>query len=954
MKLKDLIEGFAGEIEQAHDRLECDLDRLATLDLTDPAYMDVLEQYSGQAQRMGEAAELAGFPGLQLVCAHVVENSLMLAIQSPAERSPLLAFLRAWPPLMVYYLRNLSDPSAAAGLIDHLVGAPMPMDAEQAMKVMHMLGAMPLQVGLAGDAEGQPSRPILATPDDVALVLPDDVDRSFLEGFFQEAPNQARQLVELARLMAAGEIGSEAIVAAKRVAHTLKGSGATTGLRGIASLGHHLEDILDYFERDGSKVTRPVASTVLDAAYCIEQMIGFVAGEDDYPQQAQGMLQTVLDLANRIDRGESLEVAMARGVPEAPAEVTSPAPLADPDARDAPHSGLAKPRNDAATGAAGSPAAALRVSLQRIEDLFLVSSELSVNNAAMETHIKNLVESARDLVAQNFRVQKRLSELETVLEVRTPTMMHSRSRLGSDTEFDPLEMDQYNELHSTSHALAEEAADARALAARVEEGIAVLGTHHSRQQRLNDELQHLVIGTRMTEVGVLESRLQRNVRSTCQVTGKEAVLVLEGGDTLIDSNLLNRLAEPLLHLLRNAVDHGIETPQERAAAGKPAVGRIHLSFARQGQQVVLRCRDDGRGLDPRAIRQRALARGMITADQALSDAEVARLITLPGFSTREAVSEVSGRGIGLDVVREWVREMKGTIQIASKPGTGCTFDLRFAASLSTMQALIVEVAGERFALPSVQVQQAIARAVGAFENVEDELIYRLGKQSYPAMRLADVAGVPDSPKPLDAYSAVIINVDDEARVLAVDRLVDARELVVNKPGRYARHLRGVAGLSVLGDGAIAVNLDVAQLLAGGARAMLASDVVASGSRQSELPGVLIVDDSLSVRNSLVQLLRDAGYRAETARDGIDAIETLATFKPDVVVTDLEMPNMNGVELTYHIRGREDIAATPVIMITSRSQDKHRRMAEQAGVNTYITKPYSDGELLKMIRSTIIH
>jgi chemosensory pili system protein ChpA (sensor histidine kinase/response regulator) len=221
MKLKDLIEAFASEIELARARLDHNLDELTTLDNEEPDFMDALEQYSGQAQRMGEAAELAGFPGLQLVCNHVVENSLLLMVQPPAERDALLAFLRAWPPLIVYYLRNLSDLSAAAGLIDHLRSAPNPMDAEQGMKVMHMLGAMPSQVGLSGDGDGQPHRPVLATPEDVALVIPDDVDQKFLEGFLQEAPSQAHHLVELARKMASGKGESTDVIAAKRVAHTL-------------------------------------------------------------------------------------------------------------------------------------------------------------------------------------------------------------------------------------------------------------------------------------------------------------------------------------------------------------------------------------------------------------------------------------------------------------------------------------------------------------------------------------------------------------------------------------------------------------------------------------------------------------------------------------------------------------------------------------------------------------
>ncbi len=958
MKLKDLIEAFASEIELARARLEHDLDELATLDLEAPAFMDALEQYSGQAQRMGEAAELAGFPGLQLVCGHVVENSLMLAAQSREERAPLLAFLRAWPPLIVHYLRNLSDPSTAAGLIDHLRSAPYPMEAEQAMKVMHMLGAMPLQVGLPGDGEGQPHRPVLATPEDVALVMPADVDQNFLEGFFQEAPDQARYLVKLARNMVAGEGDSSDIIAAKRVAHTLKGSGSTIGLRGIAALGHHLEDILDFFEAEGAQVTNQVANALLDAAYCLEQMIGYVTGTDDYPQQAQGVLQTVLDLANRIDGGESLELPSVRVASAMPARLEAAPALAPANSATVPANlepylpGRAAPRSDGA--AAAAPETALRVSLQRIEELFLVSGEISVNSSAMEARINALVESSRELLAQNLRVQKRLFELETVVEVRTLTMMRSRSLRTDDAEFDPLEMDKYNELHSTSHALAEEAADARTMALRVEEGIAQISTQQTHQQRLSDDLQHLVIGTRMTEVGVLESRLQRNVRSTCQVTGKEAVLVLEGGDTLIDSDLLNKLAEPLLHLLRNAVDHGLEAPGERAAVGKPRTGRIVLSFARQGQQVVLRCHDDGCGLDLSTIQQRAVERGLLAAEQALSDTEIARLILLPGFSTRHAVSEVSGRGIGLDVVREWVSTMNGSIQIFSKPGNGCTFELRFAASLSTMQSLIVEVAGERFALPSVQIEQAVARGVGEFELLGGQLVYRFNKRSYPAMRLADMTGLPDAAKPLEDYSAVIVKLDNKTQALAVDRLLDARELLVNNPGRYARHLRGVAGLSILGDGAIAVNLDLAQLLAGDTRTTKASGAARRVDKQSELPRVLIVDDSLSVRNSLLQLMQDAGYRAETARDGIDAIDTLSTFKPDFVLTDLEMPNMNGVELTYHIREREDLNGLPIIMITSRSQEKHRRMAEQAGVNAYITKPYNEGDLLQTIRSTITH
>lgn len=933
MNLNQLIEALAAEVEAAQPRLAQCLDELAALDAEAPEFVDALEQYSGQAQRMGEAAEMAGFPGLQAVCNHVLENTLMIAMLPPEDRAPVVEFLRGWPPLIVFYLRHVADPTAAAGLVDHLVKAPHALEEEQSLKVMHMLGAMPKQVLLEPD---QPARAVLAMPEDVALVMPADVDQKLLEGFFTEAPDQARYLVDLARNMAAGQGDSSDLVAAKRVAHTLKGSGAIIGLRGLASLGHHFEDILEHFERQGGQVSRPVADVLLDAAYCLEQMVGHVIGADEEPAQAQAVLQRVLDLANRMDRGESLEVPLER--------------IAAPQEQGLPTAAAASRAKPAApSGPTAAPGAALRVSVERVDELFRLSGEVSVHSAAMEARIQDLQDRARELLAQNLRVQKRLFELETLVDVPR----RARTRQGGRAEgFDPLEMDQYSDLHSTAHALMEEAGDARVLAQRLEEGIAQLGGVQMRQERLAKDLQHLVIGTRMTDAGVIESRLQRSVRSTCQATGKQATLVFTGGDTRIDSDVLNRLTEPLLHVLRNAVDHGLEAPEERAAAGKDPVGRIELAFTRQGQQVVLRCSDDGRGLDLAAIRWRAIERGLIGAEQPLSDEDVARLILLPGFSTADAVSEVSGRGIGLDVVREWVAAMGGAVHIESEPGRGCTVELRFAASLSTIQSLVVEVAGQRFALPSLNIEQAVPRGVGTFELQGERLVYRHGKRLMPAVLLAQACGLPlEEGKALRAYDAVILRVDRQLTALAVDRLLDSRELLVKNPGRYARHIRGVVGLAILGDGSVAVNIDIAQLLATGTR-RAAPAVSGAAAPKKALPGVLVVDDALSVRNTLVQLVQDAGFRAEAARDGVDAIDTLKVFRPDVVLTDLEMPNMNGIELTTHIRARDDLKGLPVIMITSRSQEKHRRLATEAGVDTYITKPYNDGELLEHIRQAL--
>lgn len=982
MKLKDLLDALAGEIENVRPQLDINLDDLHQLNLDDAGFLNALGQYSDQVQRMGEAVELAGFPGLQAVCSHVLENTLLLATLEASEREPLIAFLRSWPGLMVHYLQNLDDASAAAGLLDHLRAAPNPLSEEGALKIMHQLGAMPVQVHLG---EEESKRPIVALPEDVLLEVPEDADQKLMEGFFQEAPDQAHMLVELVEKMGAGEASTDDIAAAKRVAHTLKGSGAIIGLRGLASLGHHFEDVLEYLEAQGGHVAKPVATVLADGAYCLEQMVAYVTGTDEYPQQAQAVLQDVLDLANRIDRGEELEQEVHRvahgsmhmpaasapvaayeqaadlladepavaddAVAATPASVTAPvtAVRATAEAARAPAAAAKKPATPAA--------AALRVSLDRIEELFRVSAEVSVHTAAMESRIKQLSERAKELLEQNLRVQKRLFELETVVDVRALSMMRAQGSRDGDAAFDPLEMDQYNELHSTAHALMEEASDARVISQQLEDEIAQLSSMQTQQQQLSRDLQYLVIGTRMTEVGGLESRLQRNVRTTCQATGKMAVLTLKGAGTLIDSDVLSKLAEPLLHMLRNAVDHGLETPRERVQAGKSEVGSIVLDFSRQGQQVVLRCQDDGRGLDLAAIQRRAKEQGLIKANQAMSEEDTARLITLPGFSTRDTVSEVSGRGVGMDVVRAWAESMNGSIRISTQAGQGTTIELRFAASLSTLQSLIVDVFGQRFALPSMQIEQAVPKGAGTFVLDGNKLQYRYNNRVLRALRLAEVTGLPiDADKPLDEYDAVVVRVQDKLFALAVDRLLDSRELLVKNPGRYARHLHGVAGLSVLGDGGIAVHLDLVQLLAGWQGNSGVVKVMTPASRAAvgkpQLPGVLVVDDALTVRNTLQQLVEDAGFHVETARDGLDALDKLRTFTPRVVLTDLEMPNMNGVELTMSLRNREDTKGIPIIMITSRSQDKHRELAQHAGVDAYITKPYNEGELLKLIRQSV--
>jgi chemotaxis protein histidine kinase CheA/CheY-like chemotaxis protein len=464
-----------------------------------------------------------------------------------------------------------------------------------------------------------------------------------------------------------------------------------------------------------------------------------------------------------------------------------------------------------------------------------------------------------------------------------------------------------------------------------------------------------VLSTRMLPVSTLVPRLRRNVRQTAQTLGKEAELVVEGESIMVDGDILNSLADPLLHILRNAVDHGIEFPDEREARGKPRAGLVTLHVSRQGNGVTVRVTDDGKGLDYQRIREKGVARGLLGAEARPTQGELARLTLQPGFSTRDQVSEVSGRGVGMDVVAARISALKGSVDIRSETGAGCEVELRFQASLATQHALLVRAGGQVFAVPSYMLDQALAPGLGDFLQVGNAWSLRYGNKVYPVRVMADLVGghAPEGTRDAPWYGhmcVLLARAGNGSVAIAVEEVLDGRDLIIKGVGRYLNNAAGVAGVSVLGDGTIAPLLDLNGLLqqagageSGGAaraRARLA---------EPSMPQVLVVDDSLSVRKSLANLLADFSYQVTAVGDGMEAVRALEKKRPDIVLTDLEMPNMNGIELTEYVRRESALHNLPVVMITSRSMDKHRDMATRAGVDVYLTKPYTDADLLGHIQ-----
>ncbi len=919
---------------------------IASASAEDAAFMEAFESYGGQVERIGMTAEMLGMPGLNTWCGHLNAMLMSVAMLEPAQREQASTYLRQWPTLVDGYLSAPADFDASLAMAEYLTiqASPQPLDETVGIELIGQLTTEPvLPAELAADMEAV-NRPAEVALTDVSLALSEDADRDVYNAFIVEAPGNLATFAELTSHIARGNASVDDFRNAKRIAHSLKGSASIVGLRGIASLGHYTEDVLEFFEQNPIKPPRAIGIALADASDCLSQMVGFLQGEEEEPENAYAVLSSMVMWANKIKAGEL----------EGDIEHVDIAPLASNIA--AP-SALGKPSSKAPakapTKTTGEQDPSLRVPIKTVDELFRLVGELTTKLGQLESRVTTANTRAKGLLKQNISVQQRVLDLEKMVLSRGLSL-HKPSADEGASAFDPLELDRYNELHGATRSLVEVCADAREISIALEDDVANIQHDLTQQNQINKDLRFQVISTRMTPVESLAARLTRNVRQTCQQTGKDAELVITGRDILVDGDVLNKLADPLLHILRNAVDHGIEDGTLRESHGKPRRGLISLDFTRQGSSVMVHIKDDGKGLDYARIRDKALISGLISAEQNFTHAELARLTLLPGFSTRDAVTEISGRGVGMDVVVSHLQELKGSVEIHSEFGQGCEVTLRFQASLITQQSLLVESAAQIFAIPIHNIEQALSPLMGEVLNAGGEWKLRLNEVEHDVIDLAKLSGYPSAAltkENIEAHPKVLIHMDGTNVAVLVDKVVDSRDLIVKNMGRYLPKVHGVSGAALLGDGTVVPLLNVPALLAKPVAVSSAAAQLAQAALK-QTRRVLVVDDSLSVRKSLTQLLEDSAYEVAGANDGLDAIRMLENFKPHVICTDLEMPNMNGLELTEHLRRRDDTRELPIIMITSRSMDKHRDQAKRAGVDFYVTKPYTDAELLQQVRQAM--
>jgi chemotaxis protein histidine kinase CheA/ActR/RegA family two-component response regulator len=915
----------AEELEMVADALAAlQLEVLPAIDAaqSEDETSQALMHYEEQVANVLNAAVHLGLTGLEKVLQTVLVNVAMLQA-TPEQCTPQVRVCIAnWVPLAIAYVGapNQREAAQALALANTDTAWPYPTDSDTALAWVDELVAVELV-----SARVQEDRVTVATSADVDLSIPRDIESNVLDSLLFELPLHAQNFTTAVQRLQGGNQAD--LETARRIAHTLKGAGNTAGIRGIGNLTHVVEEVLLAFGRVQRLPTPGVQAGLVEAADCLEAMSEALTSGAPAPAEALPIYQKMLDWIVQIER---------TGLPTDEADLSS-----------APRSDTLLPlqtEHDTADAAITEHhpegEAVLRVPVSLIEQLLKLVDQDAIIAAQMQERITRLNEEVLAQRASSRQFRQLSSELEQLVDVRGLAMMG-----GSSHGLDSLEMDQYNELHVLTRRIVEAGADGREFVQAIDGDVNGLRDLAADKDRLLAQMQSSIQRTRMVPVTSVVPRLQRAVRQAARVLNRSAQLRVEGEATLVDSQLLNAILDALMHLLRNAVDHGIEPAALRLASGKPALGTIVLSFISIGSNLAISCSDDGSGFDLNGILGKAQALGLVPIDAVLTADQTMRLVLRPGFSTRDEATHISGRGLGLSIVHKAVQDLRGTLDLSSPAGSGSRFDMRFPVQLSAKQVMLSNSRQHQIAISEHGLEQLLP--VDA--QLLDAHTYLLGTQRLPVKRLDALLGLPvNALRDIGEHDIVMIVLGDQRERTAVigPELRESRRVIVKPLHRFIPAVLGMDGVTILGDGSVATVIDLPDLLRGSAL-----DTQAPSAMPFELqplPVCLVVDDSVSVRRTMEHLMQDAGFEVITARDGVEALALLDRYTPQVALVDLEMPRMNGLDLTSAMRNRPATAHTPVIMITSRFTDKHRALAQEAGVNGFLTKPYTEDTLLSMV------
>ncbi|WP_374675929.1 Hpt domain-containing protein [Ideonella sp.] len=838
----------------------------------------------------------------------------------------------------------------------------------------------------------------------------DAIDEELIAIFMDEGRELLPALAEAVREWEAHPAQEQPAVSAMRVLHTLKGSARLAGAMRLGEIAHRLETAIGVVRAQGGADAAVLAQLFNGVDALAEEFERLQAGplvaDTAAPAATEGRdagpaavaapavptlteaLPTVSVVA--VDAPAMLPAAGLLEPFAAPAAPTpSPASAGAPAQADAAGTPAAPTGIDwarfvrpvpaeaaalAGTSAAEAGSAIVRVRAPLLERLVTHAGEVGIARARIETDMTQLQGALKELTDNLDRLRRQLRDLELQAETQMASRMEAARQ--AHQAFDPLEMDRFTRVQELTRMLAESVGDVGTVQRGIQQTLQSTEDQLAVQARLTRELQDDLLRARMVQFDTLSDRLYRVVRQAAKESGKQVRLNLVGGAIELDRSVLDRMAPAFEHLLRNAVVHGIESPALRQAVGKDAAGQIEIVLQQAGNEVRIDVRDDGAGLNLARIADRARQLGVLSPDARPTEAELAGLIFQPGFSTADQVTELAGRGVGMDVVRAEVTSLGGRIETASATGRGTAFQLLLPLTTAVTQVVALACGELQVAVPATLVETVRRVPVDEVEAAYRSGLLRHGDQDLPFFWLGSLLqhGVRGTTEGRTA-SIVIARSADQRVALHVSQIVGNQEVVVKNLGPQLARLPGLAGMSLLANGetvliynpvalATVYGADARQRLlqwqagqaAGERTPEPAADLVAPVTEaavpreENRAPLVLVVDDSLTVRRVTQRLLQREGYRVTLARDGLDALEKLADERPAVMLSDIEMPRMDGFDLVRNVRGDARLHDLPVVMITSRIAQKHREHAQELGVDHYLGKPYDEEALLALVRS----
>ncbi len=810
-----------------------------------------------------------------------------------------------------------------------------------------------------------------------------EFDRSVIVSQLQAGQNVPAELVEIfteeaeehLRIMYAGlnQLKSDpadlaALGKVRRSAHTLKGAAGAVGLESATRLSHRMEDLLDRLAETETGPNSPQIHLFLSTCDLLQEL---TTGQFEIASTASQIGKLYRLYSDELHIGEqqtgeltdsgtadnsevpSLERNSESATPAQESEQASVnQPKPDRRAKERSDDGRRQSlrRNE-------DRSRYLRVPVQQLDDLVGIVGEMLINRSAMQQCLQSLDTQVDTILQTVQRTSSSSHELQRSFNLETAALAaHSSSgdgRPGSFGQFDSLEFDQYTDFHLLAQILSEGNSDIEIVTQELSSLRNAMESLLRRQKHLNRVAQNSLMQIRMVPLSSIVSRLERTVRTVSGKLDKSITLVVSGDHTELDKTVLDEIVDPLQHLFRNAIDHGVENAVERKAAGKPEHSKILLTAINQGTQVTLAITDDGHGINKQKVRQKAIESGLIQASDQLNDDELYGLIFRPGFSTAATLTDVSGRGVGMDVVSDAISRLNGTIRVHSEPGVGTTFTIQLPTTVGVTQAVLVQSVDRTFAIPMQSVSRIIALNMDDVEQVaEGQLMLNYEGRKIQLRELAGHLNLPpatNAPIPNSAPPILLVTVGDDEIALLVESIIGARDIVVKNLGEHLKNFPGIIGATVQGDGSIIPILEPTSLINKGA-AITRPKGAPLPSENIRVSMAMVVDDSISVRRVTSNLLQKAGWDVMTACDGVDALKKLEAMEntPDVFLCDMEMPRMDGIELIKRLRRNNEFKTTPIITVTSRGSEKHRKMAFAAGATEYVVKPYHEDHLIELI------